>query len=128
MDNPLADSDSDSAELTLQKITDSDEYVTHKSRAEKQLSLFNDVEEWCANSTNYSRNFVGLPSPEELAVVRQREDVWDELTTVALIITSNFPWKSIIGLLQRLYQPYFKVTVFCGTFYPDLYLSRGMEN
>ncbi|KAK6028098.1 hypothetical protein OSTOST_05862, partial [Ostertagia ostertagi] len=53
---------------------------------------------------------VKLPSPDELAVIRRKEDVWDELFARALIITSNFPWRPIIGLLQRLYQPYFKTT------------------
>ncbi|WKY02076.1 hypothetical protein Q1695_015804 [Nippostrongylus brasiliensis] len=43
-----------------------------------------------------------------------------------LIIVSNVPWKSSIGLLQRLYSPYFGMTVFCGNFDGEDYDDTGM--
>ena len=32
---------------------------------------------------------------------------------------NNFAWKYGIGLIQRLYQPYFASVIFCGSFYPE---------
>ncbi|EPB71892.1 hypothetical protein ANCCEY_09017 [Ancylostoma ceylanicum] len=39
----------------------------------------------------------------------------------ALIITYNYPMNQTIGVLQRMYQPYFGVTIFCGPWYPEKY-------
>uniref|UniRef100_A0A1I7V428 DUF5672 domain-containing protein n=1 Tax=Caenorhabditis tropicalis TaxID=1561998 RepID=A0A1I7V428_9PELO len=36
-----------------------------------------------------------------------------------LIVANNYPWKYGIGLIQRLYQPYFASIIFCGSWYPD---------
>uniref|UniRef100_A0A1I7V432 Tubulin tyrosine ligase n=1 Tax=Caenorhabditis tropicalis TaxID=1561998 RepID=A0A1I7V432_9PELO len=36
-----------------------------------------------------------------------------------LIAVNNYPWKYGIGLIQRLYQPYFASIIFCGSWYPD---------
>ncbi|KAL6726179.1 hypothetical protein Aduo_008180 [Ancylostoma duodenale] len=83
--------------------------------------MFGDVEKWCAFA-NYS-DPTPLPLPDQVAALHGKEEVWDELQNIALIITNNFPWKSTIGLLQRIYQPYFKVTIFCGTFYPNLFMK-----
>ncbi|KAK6060917.1 hypothetical protein COOONC_01419, partial [Cooperia oncophora] len=42
-------------------------------------------------------------------------------TIQVLVITCNYPLNRTIGLLQRLYQPYFALTIFCGTWLPHLY-------
>uniref|UniRef100_A0A1I7T7F0 DUF5672 domain-containing protein n=1 Tax=Caenorhabditis tropicalis TaxID=1561998 RepID=A0A1I7T7F0_9PELO len=39
--------------------------------------------------------------------------------TIVLIAVNNFPWKYGIGLIQRLYQPYFASIIFCGSWYPN---------
>ncbi|CAJ0597222.1 unnamed protein product [Cylicocyclus nassatus] len=96
--------------------------ITDYEKERQQLELFADVERWCS-ATNYTDHKT-LPSPIELAKLHKKEDIWEELANTALIITNNFPWQSSIGLLQRMYQPYFKTTVFCGTFYPALYLRN----
>lgn len=35
-----------------------------------------------------------------------------------LIVVNNYPWKYGMGLIQRLYQPYFATVIFCGSWYP----------
>ncbi|KHJ88413.1 hypothetical protein OESDEN_11795 [Oesophagostomum dentatum] len=44
---------------------------------------------------------------------------------MVLIIIDNHQRKSGFGLLQRLYQPYFGLTIFCGTWKPDEYKDDG---
>ncbi|XGW06871.1 hypothetical protein V3C99_016858, partial [Haemonchus contortus] len=100
------------------------EHDKYYALARKQLSNFKDVEEWCGTNAEYPGLNMKLPSPEEVAKIRRKADVWGELSSRALLITNNFPWKSTIGLLQRLYQPHFKVTIFCGTFYPELFMAK----
>uniref|UniRef100_A0A1I7V430 Glycosyltransferase n=1 Tax=Caenorhabditis tropicalis TaxID=1561998 RepID=A0A1I7V430_9PELO len=36
-----------------------------------------------------------------------------------LIVVNNYPWEYGVGLIQRLYQPYFASIIFCGSWYPD---------
>ena len=36
-----------------------------------------------------------------------------------LIAVNNYPWKYGVGLIQRLYQPYFAAVIFCGSWYSD---------
>ncbi|KHJ97957.1 hypothetical protein OESDEN_02062 [Oesophagostomum dentatum] len=38
-----------------------------------------------------------------------------------LIITCNFPLNGTVGILQRMYQPYFGQTIFCGPWLPEEY-------
>ncbi|KIH53306.1 hypothetical protein ANCDUO_16569 [Ancylostoma duodenale] len=65
-----------------------------------------------------------MPSPSQLGHLHTNNKVLKNLRDSVLIITSNYPWNHTIGLLQRMYQPYFGFTIFCGSWFPDKY-SNG---
>ncbi|EPB70575.1 hypothetical protein ANCCEY_10330 [Ancylostoma ceylanicum] len=73
-------------------------------RQRKQLSMFADVEKWCARA-NYT-DFTPLPSPDELAALHQKEEVWDELRNKGFpeIIT---PFNYINVSEKEVFQGYF---------------------
>ncbi|KHJ96338.1 hypothetical protein OESDEN_03703 [Oesophagostomum dentatum] len=81
----------------LRSLQDStEEENADQGREHRQLLMFKEIEEWCAPA-NYSDE-TPLPLASELSLLHKREDVWDELRN--------------------------RVTIFCGTFYPDLFLKK----
>ncbi|CAB3398151.1 unnamed protein product [Caenorhabditis bovis] len=64
-----------------------------------------------------------FPTASELAERHKNDPILSKHSRNALIVVSNFDWRWDIGLIQRLYQPYFATTIFCGPFYPNVYYS-----
>ncbi|EYC01543.1 hypothetical protein Y032_0106g3749 [Ancylostoma ceylanicum] len=89
----------------------------------EKLSALGDIAEWCAEA-NYTDVRQRMPSPSQLATLHTNSNVLRTLSDSVLIVTSNYPWNYTIGLIQRMYQPYFGLTIFCGTWFPDKY-SEG---
>ncbi|WKX98959.1 hypothetical protein Q1695_014101 [Nippostrongylus brasiliensis] len=67
-----------------------------------------DLEQFCGDSETPKIN-QPYEGPSALSGLKDK----------ALVITNNFPLNGTSGLLQRLYQPYFGLTVFCGPSHPD---------
>ncbi|EYC30953.1 hypothetical protein Y032_0004g1870 [Ancylostoma ceylanicum] len=62
-----------------------------------------------------------MPSPRQLAKSHAENRVLTDLEKSVLVITSNYPWNRTIGVLQRMYQPFFGLTIFCGPWFPEKY-------
>ncbi|CCD70109.1 Exostosin domain-containing protein [Caenorhabditis elegans] len=104
-----------SFELKDPRKTEKDENV---QRAAQKINYFGDIAQWC-NETGYS-NLTGIfSSPEQLAREHDNSYVFKKDLNSVLIVVNNYPWKYGMGLLQRLYQPYFATTIFCGSWYPE---------
>ncbi|EYC02162.1 hypothetical protein Y032_0101g3341 [Ancylostoma ceylanicum] len=89
-------------------------------RSKFKIRAFGELSDWC-EAANYSEFLHKLPSPRQLTVAHNKDDVLTDLENTALIITYNYPINQTIGVLQRMYQPYFGVTIFCGPWYPEKY-------
>ncbi|EYC02158.1 hypothetical protein Y032_0101g3339 [Ancylostoma ceylanicum] len=116
------------------------EFVSDRSRPNEaderskfKIRAFGELSDWC-EAANYSEFLHKLPSPRQLTVAHNKDDVLTDLENTvgilssnfvyfvqALIITYNYPMNQTIGVLQRMYQPYFGVTIFCGPWYPEKY-------
>ncbi|KAL6728497.1 hypothetical protein Aduo_010267 [Ancylostoma duodenale] len=103
------------------------EFVSERSwpnevdkRSRFKIRAFGDLSDWC-EAANYSEFLHKLPSPRRLSVAHEKDGVLADLKNTALIITYNYPMNQTIGVLQRMYQPYFGVTIFCGPWYPEEY-------
>ncbi|KIH56418.1 hypothetical protein ANCDUO_13401, partial [Ancylostoma duodenale] len=112
------------------------EFLSERSRPNEvdersrfKIRAFGDLSDWC-EAANYSDFLHKLPSPRQLSVAHEKDDVLADLKNTlrsspmfvqALIITYNYPMNQTIGVLQRMYQPYFGVTIFCGPWYPEEY-------
>ncbi|EYC01541.1 hypothetical protein Y032_0106g3748 [Ancylostoma ceylanicum] len=86
----------------------------------RKLNALGDIADWCAEA-NYTDLLQKKPSPSQLATLHTNNNVLRNLSDSVLIVTSNYPWNYTIGLIQRMYQPYFGLTIFCGTWFPDKY-------
>ncbi|RCN48278.1 hypothetical protein ANCCAN_05693 [Ancylostoma caninum] len=100
--------------------------LTKKST--EKLNALGDIADWCAEA-NYTGRFLEdlfnkMPSSSQLANLHANNEVLKNLSESVLIITNNYPWNHTIGLLQRMYQPYFGFTIFCGTWFPDKYSNE----
>ncbi|EGT52140.1 hypothetical protein CAEBREN_02655 [Caenorhabditis brenneri] len=84
-------------------------------KAIQKLNYFGDIIEWC-NETDLTESF---RSPEQLKKKHDESYVLQKDLNSVLIVVNNFAWKYGIGLIQRLYQPYFASVIFCGSFYPE---------
>ncbi len=51
-----------------------------------------------------------------LTTVDHSKPVWPQWQNVALVITLNYPFNSVIGLLQRIYENIFPFVIFCSSF------------
>lgn len=71
----------------------------------KELTL------WCKEATNNLCPVKKISDTEPIL-----NPYLSQWSNIALIITFNFPHHSNIGLLQRLYGPFFKSVHFCSTF------------
>ncbi|EYB94035.1 hypothetical protein Y032_0176g542 [Ancylostoma ceylanicum] len=104
---------------------------THKSRVEsnletasKKIEAFKALDDWCLKagfetSCNY-------PSPSQLAHSHASDPILRNNEDTALVIINNYQRKRGMGLLQRLYQPYFGMTIFCGTWEPREHIDDGL--
>ncbi|KIH59631.1 hypothetical protein ANCDUO_10128 [Ancylostoma duodenale] len=94
-----------------------------KKSAEK-LKLFGELADWCETATS-SDVLQKMPSPRQLAKSHAEKRVLTNLEKsvgrLVLVITSNYPWHRTIGVLQRMYQPFFGLTIFCGPWFPEKY-------
>ncbi|EPB72529.1 hypothetical protein ANCCEY_08390 [Ancylostoma ceylanicum] len=98
--------------------------VTESSdRSQRKLDFYQDLLDWC-DATGTEEFCSLMPSHSIHDAHRNRPALSEKLDTV-LIITNNYPWKMGIGLLQRIYQPYFGMTIFCGTWDRRLYKDNG---
>ncbi|RCN48275.1 hypothetical protein ANCCAN_05690 [Ancylostoma caninum] len=98
-----------------------EEMMSKKSM--EKLNALGEIADWCAEA-NHTDLFNKMPSPSQLANLHANNEVLKNLSDSALIITNNYPWNHTIGLLQRMYQPYFGFTIFCGTWFPDEYSNE----
>ncbi|CAL2042607.1 unnamed protein product [Caenorhabditis brenneri] len=87
-------------------------------KAVQKIDYFGDLVDWC-NETGYSNFSKTFPSPEQLKREHDNTYVLQKDLNSVLILVNNFPWKYGMGLLQRLYQPYFATVIFCGSWYPE---------
>ncbi|EFO86066.1 hypothetical protein CRE_02033 [Caenorhabditis remanei] len=104
-------------------------------KAEQKLNYFGDLVDWC-NETGYSNLSKSFPSAKQLSekheesyVLQQDKNSVCSLNSSifkpkysiikVLIAVNNYPWKYGVGLIQRLYQPYFAAVIFCGSWYSD---------
>ncbi|CAB04496.7 Glycosyltransferase [Caenorhabditis elegans] len=91
-------------------------------RAEQKLNYFGDIVDWC-NETGYSNLSNQFPSATQLAKQHGDTYVFQKDQNSVLIAVNNYPWQYGMGLIQRLYQPYFATIIFCGSWYPENYLN-----
>ncbi|RCN49766.1 hypothetical protein ANCCAN_04223 [Ancylostoma caninum] len=89
-------------------------------KSSQKLKLFGELTDWCAKA-NFPEFLQKLLSPSQLATSHTNNLVLANLRKSVLVITGNYPWDRTIGLLQRMYQPYFGLTIFCGSWFPDQY-------
>ncbi|KAL6737604.1 hypothetical protein Aduo_011231 [Ancylostoma duodenale] len=92
---------------------------TEKKSAEK-LKLFGELTDWCEDATS-SDVLQKMLSPRQLAKSHAKNGVLMNLEKSVLVITSNYPWNRTIGVLQKMYQPFFGLTIFCGPWFPETY-------
>ncbi|EGT42494.1 hypothetical protein CAEBREN_29347 [Caenorhabditis brenneri] len=104
--------------LEFELIDPKEHHRKNKKRAVQKLNYFGNLVEWC-NETGYSGLAKHLPSSEQLEREHSESYVLEKDLKSVLIVVNNFPWKYGIGLIQRLYQPYFATVIFCGSWYPD---------
>eukprot|EP00081_Caenorhabditis_elegans_P013959 NP_493110.2 Uncharacterized protein CELE_F56H6.9 [Caenorhabditis elegans] len=87
-------------------------------RAEQKLNYFGNIVDWC-NETGYSDISINFPSPKQLAKQNNESYVFQKDLNSVLLAVNNYPWDYGMGLIQRLYQPYFATIIFCGSWYPE---------
>ncbi|EGT58634.1 hypothetical protein CAEBREN_24535 [Caenorhabditis brenneri] len=87
-------------------------------KAVQKLNYFGDLVDWC-NETGHSNLSQSFPSPEQLKNEHDNSVVLQKYSNSVLILVNNYPWQYGMGLLQRLYQPYFATVIFCGSWYPE---------
>ncbi|CAI2347398.1 unnamed protein product [Caenorhabditis sp. 36 PRJEB53466] len=87
-------------------------------KAVQKINNFGEIIDWC-NQSGYSNLSRIFPSPEQLAEEHDNEYVLQRDKNTVLIVANNYPWKWGIGVIQRLYQPYFASVIFCGSWYPE---------
>ncbi|EYC01552.1 hypothetical protein Y032_0106g3753 [Ancylostoma ceylanicum] len=99
---------------------DTEKEDTMIEKSAEKLRMFGELTDWCAKA-NFSDFLRKLPSPPQLATSHAKNQVLVNLQKSVLVITGNYPWNRTIGLLQRMYQPYFGLTIFCGSWFPEKY-------
>ncbi|RCN39875.1 hypothetical protein ANCCAN_14185 [Ancylostoma caninum] len=89
-------------------------------------SALEDLTNWCAQG-NYSEPecIDKEQHQDELAPTNANNSVHHTHLNKVLVIINNHPRKKGIGMLQRLYQPYFGMTIFCGSYSPMEYRDEG---
>ncbi|CCD68162.3 Nucleotide-diphospho-sugar transferase domain-containing protein [Caenorhabditis elegans] len=89
--------------------------VTQKSI--QKLDYFGEIINWCGE-TGESIVSTKLSSPKQVHDQHRTSYVLQKHMNSVLIVVNNYPWKYGMGLIQRLYQPYFAMVIFCGPWYP----------
>ncbi|CAB04026.3 Glycosyltransferase [Caenorhabditis elegans] len=87
-------------------------------KAEQKLKYFGDIVNWC-KETGYSDLPNTFPIATQLAKEHDDTYVFQKDLNSVLIAVNNYPWQYGMGLIQRLYQPYFATIIFCGSWYPE---------
>ncbi|CAB3401894.1 unnamed protein product [Caenorhabditis bovis] len=97
-------------------------WLDDSRRASQKIAYWSDIDEWCrlANYTGFRNS---LPSPKQLAEQHSKNPILTAHSNNVLVVVSNYAWKWAIGLIQRMYSPYFGAVIFCGSYYPDAYRS-----
>ncbi|EGT42571.1 hypothetical protein CAEBREN_32781 [Caenorhabditis brenneri] len=90
--------------------------VDPREYEQQKLNYFGHLVKWCNESGYPTKSF---PSPEQLEEQHADTYVLQKDLNSVLILVNNYPWKYGMGLLQRLYQPYFAAVIFCGPWYPE---------
>lgn len=83
-------------------------------RAIQKVDAFRALRAWCTEA-NYTKLDCSMISPPALANIHKNNVALRNNLNNVLIIIDNHPRLSGLGLLQRLYQPYFGIVLFCGT-------------
>ncbi|KIH54442.1 hypothetical protein ANCDUO_15412 [Ancylostoma duodenale] len=93
-----------------------------------RTSAFEDLNNWCAQG-NYSEPKCNDKDQhqEELAHANANSSAKRTHFNKVLVIINNHPRKKGIGMLQRLYQPYFGMTIFCGSYSPMEYRDEDFH-
>ncbi|EYC35082.1 hypothetical protein Y032_1154g3707 [Ancylostoma ceylanicum] len=87
---------------------------------------FQDLASWCAKGNYSEPDCIGKgPNQEELPLANANNSAQRTHVDKVLVIINNHPRKKGIGMLQRLYQPYFGMTIFCGSYSPMEYRDEG---
>ncbi|WKX97021.1 hypothetical protein Q1695_013010 [Nippostrongylus brasiliensis] len=94
-------------------------------RAEAKLEACESLRNWCSGTDMFFR--CDAASPKYLAEAHRNRRGLESIRDTVLVVTHNYPRYSGMGLLQQLYQPYFGITIFCGTWYPLLYKDKNGE-
>ncbi|KAK6753882.1 hypothetical protein RB195_013085 [Necator americanus] len=93
-----------------------------EQKSADKLRMFANIDDWCTKTgENYTEFRQKFPSPSKLTLLHANNVVLRNLRKSVLVITNNYPWNHTIGLLQRLYQPFFALTIFCGSWFPEKY-------
>ncbi|KAK6746233.1 hypothetical protein RB195_012383 [Necator americanus] len=96
---------------------------TNLEIARQRIDAFKSVDEWCTVG-GYESN-CQYPTPSQLALMHRKDSVLTSNMDTVLVVINNHQRKTGMGLLQRLYQPYFGITIFCGTWNPYEYRDDG---
>ncbi|CAB3403025.1 unnamed protein product [Caenorhabditis bovis] len=91
-----------------------------EKRAAQKIEFWGDIDDWC-KEVKYHSFTNSLPSPKQLARQHSNHSILNTHLNNVLIVVNNFEWKFSIGLIQRIYSPYFATTIFCGSYYPTNY-------
>ncbi|VDL65792.1 unnamed protein product [Nippostrongylus brasiliensis] len=92
-------------------------------RAEAKLEACESLRNWCSGTDMFFR--CDAASPKYLAEAHRNRRGLESIRDTVLVVTHNYPRYSGMGLLQQLYQPYFGITIFCGTWYPLRYKDKN---
>ncbi|WKX97015.1 hypothetical protein Q1695_013010 [Nippostrongylus brasiliensis] len=93
------------------------------TRARAKISACRALQRWCACS---DRQFnCDAASATRLMEMHRKQPALEAILDTVLVVFHNHPRLKGMGLLQQLYQPYFGITIFCGTWYPQIYDDNG---
>ncbi|CAJ0596577.1 unnamed protein product [Cylicocyclus nassatus] len=92
--------------------------------ATQRIKIFESLKSWCKEA-DYLPSVQLSPSPSVIALSHSNNAALLTISNTVLVIINNYQRRSGVGLLQRLYQPYFALTLFCGTWHSDEYHDDG---
>ncbi|KAK6746234.1 hypothetical protein RB195_012383 [Necator americanus] len=118
---------------------------TNLEIARQRIDAFKSVDEWCTvggygwnsrhifpfyhrcprRTERITESNCQYPTPSQLALMHRKDSVLTSNMDTVLVVINNHQRKTGMGLLQRLYQPYFGITIFCGTWNPYEYRDDG---
>ncbi|CAJ0598525.1 unnamed protein product [Cylicocyclus nassatus] len=83
--------------------------------AQQKVRYLDDLKEWCGSALPPNQPLEPV-SATKLAVLHSKDVALSEKRDTVLVIINNYPWQRSLGLLQRIHEPYFGLTIYCGTF------------